>query len=64
MAKFRIGDRVKIRLDADSQFRGRIGIIENLPNEYAKVSGYKVKIESPGFAPTCQVSEKDLEAGE
>jgi len=28
MVKFKKGDRIKIRLDANSQFRGRMGIIE------------------------------------
>jgi len=61
MAKFKIGDKVRIRLDANSQFRGRIGTVEKLPNEYINILGYIVKIESQGFAPTCQVLEKDME---
>lgn len=62
MAKFKIGDKVRIRPDASSQFRGRIGTIEKLPNEYANVNAYMVKIEMQGFTPTCQVLEKELEA--
>jgi hypothetical protein len=62
MAKFKIGDKVRIRPDANSQFRGHIGTIEKLPNDYANVNGYMVKIEMQGFAPTYQVLEKDLEA--
>ena len=59
--KFKKGDKIKIRVSADSQFRGRTGIIEKEPNEIANMA-YIVKIESPGFTPTCQVYEKDLEA--
>ena len=62
MAKFKIGDKVRIRPDANSQFRGRIGTVEKLPSEYANVNGYTVKIELPGFTPTCQVLEKEIEA--
>jgi hypothetical protein len=62
MAKFKKGDRIKIHLDANSQFRGRIGVIEKESNEYGNTLGYMVKIESHGFARTCQVLEKDLEA--
>jgi hypothetical protein len=62
MAKFKISDKVRIRPDTNSQFRGRIGTIEKLPNEYANVNGYMVKIELQGFTPTCQVLEKDIEA--
>jgi ribosomal protein L21E len=62
MSNFQIGDKVKIRPDADSQFRGRTGTIVNLPNLYSKIPGYKVKIETTGFSSTCQILEKDLEA--
>jgi hypothetical protein len=61
MAKFSIGDRVRIRLDANSQFRGRFGTVEKLPNEYINMPGYTVKIELQLFTPTCQVQEKDME---
>ena len=62
MAKFNIGDKIRIRLDANLQFRGRIGTVEKLPNEYANVHGYTVRIELKGFTPSCQVLEKDIEA--
>lgn len=62
MAKYKIGDRVRIRHDANSQLRGRIGIVEKEPNEYAYVFGYVIKVDLNGFSPTCQVLEKDLEA--
>ena len=62
MAKFKIGDRVRIRADTNSQFRGRIAIVQKVPNLYTNTFGYIVKIESQGFAPTCQVGENDLEA--
>ncbi len=61
MAKFKIGDKVKIRQDANSQFRGRTGTIEKLPNEYADIPGYMIRVELDGFTPKCQVLEKDLE---
>jgi hypothetical protein len=62
MAKFKIGQKIKIRTDANSQFRGRTGTIEKVPNEYGNTFGYLVKIQSPGFTPTCQVLETDIEA--
>ena len=62
MAQFKKGDRVRIRRDADSQFRGRLGIIQEEPRLGAGILGYIVKVEASGFAPTFQVSEKDLEA--
>ena len=61
MAKFKIGDKVRVRPDANSQFRGRVGTVQKLPNEVTNVTGYMVKIDLQGFAPTCQISEKDLE---
>ncbi len=61
MAKFNVGDKVRIRLDANSQFRGRVGTVEKLPNEYSNIPGYVIRIETPGFAPSCQVLERDLE---
>jgi hypothetical protein len=62
MAKFEIGDRVRVRTDTNSQFRGRIGIVEKIPNRYAKVPDYTLRIEGLGFTPSCQISEQDLEA--
>jgi hypothetical protein len=62
MAKFKKGDKVKIRPDANSQFRGRIAIIQKEPDRYSNAYGYVVKIDAQGFAPTCQISENDLEA--
>ena len=62
MAKFKKGDRIKIRRDANSQFRGRIGVVTEEPKTQAGVFGYIVKIEAGGFSPVCQVMEKDMEA--
>jgi ribosomal protein L21E len=64
MAEFKIGDKVRIRLDANSQFRGRIGTVENEPNdnESATVVGYMVKFESKGNTSTCLFDEQVLEA--
>lgn len=62
MAKYKKGDRVRISPDANSQFRGRTGIVETEPSEYAHTFGYLVKVESQGFAPTCQVLENEIEA--
>jgi hypothetical protein len=61
MAKFKKGDKVRIRKDANSQFRGRIATITEEPRVGAGIIGYMVKIEAGGFAPTCQVLENDLE---
>jgi len=62
MAKFKKGDRIMIRRDANSQFRGRIGIVTEEPKIQAGIFGYIVKIEAGGFSPACQVMEKDMEA--
>ena len=62
MTKFKIGDRVRIRPDTNSQFRSRIGVIENEPDAYGNQKGYIVKIEGQGFTPKCQILEEDLEA--
>ena len=59
MPKFKKGDKVRIRVDTSSPFRGRIGIVDNGPNdnESATVVGYMVKFES-----TCLFDEQVLEA--
>ena len=62
MSKFKIGDKVRVRPDVNSQFRGRVGIVEKEPNKNANLFGYTVKIELSGFKPTCQFVEQDLEA--
>ena len=61
MAKFKKGDKVRIRVDTSSPFRGRIGIVDNEPNESATVVGYRVKFESKGNTSTCLFDEQVLE---
>lgn len=61
MGKFKIGDRVRVLPETNSQFRGRTGIIENEPDTYENQSGFIVKIEGLGFAAKCQIPGKYLE---
>ena len=63
MAKFKKGDKVRIRVDTFNPFRGRIGIVDNEPhdNEPATVVGYMVKFESKGNISTCLFDEQVLE---
>ena len=60
MPKFEKGDKVKVRLDTASPFRGRTGVIDD---EMQNSSGfwYVVKFESKGFSRNYTFDEKDLE---
>jgi transcription antitermination factor NusG len=61
MAKFKKGDKVRIRVDTSSPFRGRIGIVDSEPTESANLVGYMVKLESKGNTSTCLFDEQVLE---
>jgi hypothetical protein len=62
MAKFKKGDKVKIRLDNASPYRGRKGIVNDDASEDSYGFWYMVKFESRGFSPSSRFNEKDLEA--
>ncbi len=62
MAKFKKGAKVKIRIGANSQFRGQAGIITAELKRESRVYGYIVEIDSRGKKISYQFSEGDLEA--
>jgi hypothetical protein len=64
MPKFKKGDKVKVRLDSMSPYRGRIGSVNDEPSGDSFGFWYMVKFESRGFAPTTRFIEKDLESVE
>ena len=49
MPKFKKGDKVKVRLDTSSPYRGRTGIVDEAPIEDSYGFWYMVKFESKGF---------------
>ena len=61
MPNFKQGDKVRVRLDTASPYRGRIGIVDEklVRNSYG--SWYMVKFESQGFARNYRFVEQDLE---
>jgi ribosomal protein L21E len=62
MEKFKKGDKVKIRLDTSSPYRGRSGVIsENLTSD-SYGFWYMVKFESNGYSPSYRFVEQDLAA--
>ncbi len=62
MPAFKKGDRVKVRLDANSTYRGRVGVVNEAPASDSFGFWYMVKFESKGFSPVTRIAEKDLEA--
>ncbi len=62
MQKFKKGDKVKVRLDSASPYRGRSGIVIEEPVGDSFGFWYMVKFESKGFTPVTRFVEKDLEA--
>ena len=62
MPKFKKGDKVRVRLDTTSPYRGRIGIVNENPINDSHGVWYAVKFESKEHAPTYRFGEQDLEA--
>ena len=62
MPKFNKGDKVKVRLDTSSTYRGRSGTIDNEISEDSFGLWYMVKFETKGFTRSYRFNEKDLEA--
>lgn len=64
MPKFKKGDRVRVRLDSASTFRGRIGLIDRGPVTHPNVHDcfYMVRFGEQHFLPTTQFAESELEA--
>ena len=62
MAKFKVGDKVRVRLDSPSPYRGRIGVIrQELPGDLSG-SRYMVRFELGDLRALSRFDEKDLEA--
>lgn len=59
--KFKVGDRVKVRLDIPSVFRGRTGTIQQLLSEDTRGFWYTVRFESSGLRSSIRLSERALE---
>jgi hypothetical protein len=62
MAKFKKGDKVKVRLDTASPYRGRSGTVTENPINDSYGFWYMVKFESAGYSPSYRFIEQDLEA--
>ena len=62
MAKFKIGVKVRVRLDSPSPYRGRTGVVhEELPGDLSGFR-YMVKFELRDLSAVSRFAEKDLEA--
>ena len=62
MTKFKRGDKVRVRLDTSSPYRGRIGIVDAEPTQDSYDLSYTLKFESQGFTRTYLFPERDLES--
>jgi hypothetical protein len=61
MPKFKKGERVKVRLDTASPYRGRNGTVDQEPRNDSSWFWYVVKFESKGFTRSYTFAENDLE---
>ena len=61
MAKFKIGDKVRVRVDTASLYRGRIGTVDEELIGGSHGFWYMVKFESKGFTRNYRFVERDLE---
>jgi hypothetical protein len=62
MPKFKKGDKVRVRMDTASPYRGRIGTVDEEPIKDSYGFWYMVKFESKGFTRNYRFVEHDLEA--
>jgi hypothetical protein len=62
MAAFKKGDTIRIRLDTQSAYRGRIGTVDREPVTEAGIVWYKIKFTYSGSPITSRFQEKDLES--
>jgi hypothetical protein len=62
MQKFKKGDKVKIRYESPSPYRGRIGVVDAEPSQDSRGFWYQVKNEIKGLRAASRFAEKDLEA--
>jgi hypothetical protein len=61
MPKFKKGDKVKVRLDTASPYRGRSGVVNEKPMNDSYGFWYMVKFESNGNTSAYRFVEQDLE---
>lgn len=61
MLKFKKGDKVRVRLDSASPYRGRIGVVDKEPEKDSFRFWYMVKFESRGLAAVNRFAEEELE---
>jgi hypothetical protein len=67
MAKFNKGDKVRVRLESHSPYRGRVGVVDENPSTYSspskRASGfwYMVRFEWKGLHPSARFMEEELD---
>ena len=61
MRKFKKGDKVKVRLDTSSPYRGRSGVVQHELPEDSQGFSYMVEFRSAGLHATSRFAERDLE---
>ncbi len=61
MPVFKKGDKVKVRFDTASPYRGRAGFVDEEPVQDSYGFSYMVKFESNGFTRVYRFLERDLE---
>jgi hypothetical protein len=62
MPKFKKGDRVRVRLDTSSPYRGRIEIVDEEPTQDSNGFWYILKFESGGFTRSYRFLERHVES--
>jgi hypothetical protein len=62
MPEFKKGDKVRVRLDSASPYRGRSGVVDKEGTKDSFRSWYMVKFESRGLAAVSRFAEEELEA--
>ncbi len=61
MRKFKKGDKVKVRLDNPSPYRGRIGVVQQELPQDSQGYWYMVEFQSAWSRAVNRFAEKDLE---
>ena len=64
MPKFNKGDKVRVKLDNASPFRGHIGVVDEEIVGDSYGYWYVVKFTSKGFTRSYRFNEQDLELAE
>jgi hypothetical protein len=59
--KFKKGDKVRVRFDTPSVYRGRVGTIDEEPKRDSSGFWYMMRFESRGFTGAYSFGEQDLE---